>query len=125
MRGKVPQEKGNLLYKFIMLVIFHSKGYKWIFGPLPSTTSGNRFLLVVIDCFTKWIEAFPLKNCKVRTVAEVFVNQLVFRHEVPLEQHTNQDRNFESKIFRELIHLLGIRKTRPTVLHPQFDGHVI
>ncbi|XP_018367480.1 PREDICTED: uncharacterized protein LOC108763995 [Trachymyrmex cornetzi] len=33
-------------------------------------------------------------------------------HGVPLEVHTDQGRNFESRIFRELSHVLGIKKTR-------------
>ncbi|KMQ85118.1 integrase core domain protein [Lasius niger] len=95
-----------------------------ILGPLPITTSGNRYLLVIVDCFTKWVEAFPLKNIKARTVAEVFVSQIISRHGVTLEVHTDQGKNFESKLFAELMNLLIIRKTRTTALHPQSDGQV-
>ncbi|XP_011630111.1 uncharacterized protein LOC105422453 [Pogonomyrmex barbatus] len=45
-----------------------------ILGPLPVSSSGNKYLLVVVDCFTKWVEAFPLKNMRA-TTAEIFVNQ--------------------------------------------------
>lgn len=41
-----------------------------ILGPLPITSAGNRYLLVVIDCFTKWVEACPLKNIKANTIAD-------------------------------------------------------
>ncbi|KMQ86232.1 integrase core domain protein [Lasius niger] len=95
-----------------------------ILGPLPTTTTGNRYLLVIIDCFTKWVEAFPLKNFKARTVADIFVKQFVSRHGVPLEVHTDQGKCFESKIFQEMTRLLGIKKTRTTALHPQSDGQV-
>lgn len=95
-----------------------------ILGPLPKSSSGNRFLLVVVDCFTKWVEAFPLKNMRAKTVAEIFVNEIISRHGVPQEVHTDQGRNFESKLFAELMVLLGIRKTRTTALHPQSDGQV-
>ncbi|KMQ92146.1 integrase core domain protein [Lasius niger] len=95
-----------------------------IFGPLPTTTSGNRCLLVIIDCFTKWVEAFPLKNIKARMVAEVFVRQIISRHRVSLKVHADQGKNFESKLFAELMNLFGIRKTRTTALHPQSDGQV-
>lgn len=57
-------------------------------------------------------------------MAEVFVEQVISRHGVPLEVHTDQGRNFESKLFKELMALLGIKKTRTTALHPQSDGQV-
>ena len=95
-----------------------------ILDPLPTLTARNRYLLVIIDCFTKWVEAFPLKNFKARTVADIFVKQFVSRHGVPLEVHTDQGKCFESKIFQEMTRLLGIRKTRTTALHPQSDGQV-
>ncbi|KMQ86489.1 krab-a domain-containing protein [Lasius niger] len=95
-----------------------------ILGPLPITSSGNKYLIVIIDCFTKWVEAFPLKNIRAKTVAEIFINEFVSRHGVPLEVHTDQGKNFESKLFAELMELLGIRKTRTTPLHPQSDGQV-
>lgn len=95
-----------------------------VLGPLPTTTSENRYLLVIVDCFTKWVEAFPLKNIRAKIIAEVFVNQVISRHGVPLEVHTDQGRNFESRLFAEVMALLGIRKTRTTALHPQSDGQV-
>ena len=95
-----------------------------ILGPFPLTKSGNKYLLVIVDCFTKWVEAFPVKNITAKTVAKVFVNQFISRHGVPQEVHTDQGRNFESKLFSELMQLLGIRKTRTTALHPQSDGQV-
>ncbi|XP_011859544.1 PREDICTED: uncharacterized protein LOC105557028 [Vollenhovia emeryi] len=92
--------------------------------PLPTSTAGNRYLLVVIDCFSKWVEAFPVKNIRAKAVAEVFVNQIISRHRIPGEVHTDQGRNFESKLFSEIMTLLGIKKTRTTPLHPQTDGQV-
>jgi len=91
---------------------------------LPITSAGNRYLLVVIDCFTKWVEAFPLKNIKANTIADIFVKQVISRHGVPLEIHTDQGKNFESSIFQGITRLLGIKKTRTTALHPQSDGQV-
>ncbi|XP_011859058.1 PREDICTED: uncharacterized protein LOC105556574 [Vollenhovia emeryi] len=51
-------------------------------------------------------------------------NQIVSRHGIPGEVHTDPGRNFESKLFSEIMTLLGIKKTRTTPLHPQSDGQV-
>lgn len=75
------------------------------------------------DCFIKWVKTFSLKNIRAKIVAEVFVNQVISRYEVPLELHTDQGRNFESKLFLEVTQL-EIRKTRTTPLHPQSNGQV-
>jgi len=52
-----------------------------VLGPLPKTDLGNRFILVIVDCFTKWVEAFPVKNTRAKTIAEVFVREIISRHE--------------------------------------------
>lgn len=52
------------------------------------------------------------------------MNQVISRFGVPSELHTDQGRNFDSRVFHELSHLLGIRKTRITSFHPQFNGMV-
>jgi len=70
------------------------------------------------------VEAFPVGNVRAKTVAEVFVREIISRHGVPSEIHTDQGRNFESKLFLELAELLGMKKTRTTALHPQSDGQV-
>ena len=57
---------------------------------------------------TKWVEAFPLSNMRTKTIAEVFVHEIVCRYAVPLEVHTGQGRNFDSKLIKELSQLLGI-----------------
>jgi hypothetical protein len=44
-----------------------------IMGPLPETEAGNKYIVVISDYFTKWTEAYPLKNTESQTVAEVLV----------------------------------------------------
>ena len=92
-----------------------------ILGPFSISSLGNKYLLVVTDCFTK-LEALPLFNMRTKTVAEVFVREIVCRYGVPLEIHTDQGHNFDSKLIKELSKLLGIRKIRATPLHPQSNG---
>ena len=54
-------------------------------------------------------------------MAEKIVKEVVSCFGVPLSVHSDQGRNFESIVFTEMCHLLGIKKTR-TPLHPGSDG---
>lgn len=57
-----------------------SDRYSW--AVLPETFARKKCLIVVTDCFSKWVEAFPLKNIKVLTIARVFVDEIVSRYGV-------------------------------------------
>ena len=70
-----------------------------VLGPLPETELGNKYLLIAMDYFTKWPEAFPLPNQVAATVAKVLVNEFFCRFGAPLEIHSDQGGDFESKRF--------------------------
>ena len=95
-----------------------------VLGPLPVSEKGNKYLLIVGDYFTKWVEAYPLENRRADMVAEVLVKEFISRFGVPMQMHSDQGRNFESAVFSGVCNLLGINKTRTTALHPESDGMV-
>ena len=39
---------------------------------LPETDEGEKYLIVAIDCYSKWVECGALTNCKSRTIAQWF-----------------------------------------------------
>ena len=47
-------------------------------GPLPESDNGNKYILVVTDYFTRWVEAFSLLNQEARTVATKLVDEVYF-----------------------------------------------
>ena len=95
-----------------------------ILGLLPTSTQGNKYVLITTDYFTKCPEAYPMPNQEAVTVAQCLVNQFFSRFGVPLELHSDQGRHFESALFQKFCQFLGVRKTRTTPLHPQSDGMV-
>lgn len=74
--------------------------------------------------YDKWIAAFSVRNIRAGAVAEVFVNQVISRFSVPSVLHTDEGRNFDSRVFHELLHVLRIKKIRTTSFHPQSNGIV-
>ena len=93
-----------------------------VLGPLPETQRKNKFVLVIGDYFSKWTEAFPMPNQEAQTIARILAEEWVCRFGAPRSIHSDQGRNFESTLFRELCRLLDIKKTRTSPYHPQSDG---
>jgi hypothetical protein len=93
-----------------------------IIGPLPRSKRNNQYILVIGDHFSRWMEAYPLPNQMAGKVAEKLVNEFIARLGVPLEVHTDQGRNFESDLFKEVCSLLDVKKTRSTPYRPSSNG---
>lgn len=54
-----------------------------ILGPLPETDRKNRYIVVIWDYLTRWIEAFRVKSQDAATFAEVLVEEFISRFGVP------------------------------------------
>lgn len=95
-----------------------------ILGPLPLSLNNNKYILVLTDYFTRWTECYAMPNQEAATVTKIFVEQFVCRFGIPYQIHTDQGRQFESRLFQEMCSMLQIDKTRTTSFHPQSDGLV-
>ena len=95
-----------------------------VVGPLPTSSQGNKYTLVIIDLFTKWVEAFPLKDTTATTLATIMLNEVVCRYGVPTSLHSNQGANLWSSVVYSLCELLGIATTRTSVYHLQGNSRV-
>ena len=93
-------------------------------GPFPTTRNGNRYILVVQDYCTKWVEVFAMPDQTAETVATLIVDNVVARFGVFRELFTDQGSNFQSQLMREICRLLGISRARTTPYHPRADGAV-
>ena len=52
-------------------------------GPLPVTNKGNKYILVVTDVFSKWVEAFPLQITDGFTLTSTLMDEVICRYGVP------------------------------------------
>ena len=54
-----------------------------LMGPFPESDSGIKYMAVVVDSFTKWIEGCPVPNIEARTIAEKLVPEFISSFGVP------------------------------------------
>lgn len=93
-------------------------------GPVPRSNSGNKYVLVVTDYFTRFAEAYAIPDLNTTTVADKLMVEFICRYGLPLQIHTDQGVQFTSELFVELCKRLHIDKTRNSPYHPQSSGLV-
>jgi hypothetical protein len=95
-----------------------------ILGPLPTTMSGHKFILVFSDRFSKFTVAVPMKTTTADDVAEVFVSSWVSYFGVPLILLTDNGPQFASKFLQQVSAVLGVQQRFTSAYHPATNGQV-
>lgn len=67
-----------------------------IIGPLPVTKRGNKFILVVVDHFTKWVEATPLQAKETHSVIHFLKNKVIAENGTPEIIRSDQGLEFRN-----------------------------
>jgi len=75
-------------------------------GPLDVTKNGNRHLLVIVDSFSGWPEAFPAKSTSAEEVADIIYREIISRYGMFDQLVTDQARGYRNKLVEQLCKLL-------------------
>ena len=94
-----------------------------IVGPLP-ISNNHRYLLTIVDRFTRWREVYPMKDILTSTICKTFVENYLPRFGIPLHIRVDQGTQFTSRLFSELTTYLEAHKIHTTTYHPQANGIV-
>ena len=95
-----------------------------ILGPLPRTTTGFRYLLVITDRYSKLTRTIPLRDVKSVTIAKAFCENWVFQYGPPTYLLSDNGGQFTSKFFQSICSILGTRNLFTAAYHPQTNGQV-
>ena len=95
-----------------------------ILGPLPRSQSGNKYLLVISDRYSKYTKTVLLRSISSWTVAKAFCEHWAFVFGPPKLLLSDNGGQFMSKFFQSVCNILGTRNLFTTAYHPQTNGQV-
>jgi hypothetical protein len=120
-RGK-PVGK-NELHPIKVREPFYQVGIDFV-GPLPVTELGNKYIIVAIDYFTKWVEAKAVRVDNAEEVAIFIYEDIICRHGCLQRILSDRGSHFNNKIIEELMKNFEIRHGFSTSYHPKTNGLV-
>ena len=91
-------------------------------GPLKKAEGGEQYILLVVDSFSRWCEAFALKDQKATTVATILYEQIFTRYGAPRELISDRGANFMSKLVMALCKLFEVKRHHTSAYHPQTNA---
>jgi len=89
---------------------------------LGLTSSGNRYLLVIIYHFSKWVVLEPIPTKSAEDVARVILERLILVHGAPTRIHSDKGKEFVNQIVGHLRKLLSIDHSTTAGYNPRANG---
>ena len=94
------------------------------FVHLEKSSAGFEYMLVIIDHFSRYAQAYPTRNKSAQTAAKHLYGDFILRFGIPARILHDQGGEFDNKLFAELHKLSGLTKSRTTPYHPMCNGSV-
>ena len=106
----------------------HEAGYPWktihmdYVGPLQRSDEGNKYILTVIDRFSKFAEAFPVVSADGETTAKIIEDEIIHRYGIPEVIFTDRGTHFLNANMDSLLEKFDIKQKFTTAFNPQSNG---
>jgi transposase InsO family protein len=91
-------------------------------GPLTTTTLGNKYIVVMKDALTRYVETAAIKDKSADLVVDAFIQCVVYRHGAVGTLVSDNGREFVNKLFAQVAQLLKIKHHTITEYNPRANG---
>ena len=92
------------------------------FVDMIKPVDGKRYMLVVVDRFSRWPEACPTKRKDAQSVAKFLCREVISRWVLPDRISSDNGKEFVDKTMKLILQKLGIKQRLGAVYHPQSQG---
>ena len=89
---------------------------------MVNSARGHRYVLVIIDHFTRYLQLVPLENKEAGTVADAFINNFFTLFGPPRTLLTDNGSEFSNNLFKQVCQILEVKTLYTTCYHPQANG---
>ena len=96
----------------------HEKVAIDIFGPLPETRSGNKYILSIQDRLTRYTLLLPMKNETSESILNNLMEHYIYVFGAPQVILTDQGQNFLSELVQQFEEMFKIKHIKTTAFHP-------
>ncbi|XP_045802475.1 uncharacterized protein LOC123896075 [Trifolium pratense] len=90
----------------------------------PASSKNQKYIIVGIDYFTKWIEAIPLPNVDQEQVISFIQNHIIYRFRIPETITTDQGSVFTGRKMQEFARQTGFKLLTSRPYYAQANGQV-
>ncbi|KAK5772261.1 hypothetical protein PVK06_048542 [Gossypium arboreum] len=96
-----------------------------VIGPIsPKTSNGHRFIFVVIDYFTKWVEAASYANVTKSAVSKFLKKEIICRYGMPERIISDNTLNLNNSTITDVCSQFKIKHHNSSPYHPKMNGAV-
>ena len=95
-----------------------------LWEPGVISTDGHRYVLTVIDRFTRYPEMIPIKDKSAETVARAFFEQVICRHGTCAHVVSDNGSEFCNEVFDVMNRLFGVKRIRTAPYNPRANAPV-
>ena len=91
---------------------------------LDKCKGGYEYALLVTDHFTRFCQIYATRKKSSKIAATKLFNEFILQFGFPTRIHHDRGGEFNSRLFKELHTLAGIKSSNTTPWHPMGDGQV-